>query len=127
MALAESRPRVRNFSVAVREHRGEVVFLRRLVPGGASRSYGIEVARLAGLPRSVVARARQLLGKLEGGAGLGSSAQLSLTQLMPAPAPAEAAPAGPTPVELRLRELDLDRTTPLEALALLAELRRLSS
>lgn len=127
VALAESRPRVRNFSVAVREHRGEVVFLRRLVPGGASRSYGIEVARLAGLPRSVVARARQLLGKLEGGAGLGSSAQLSLTQLLPAPVPAEAAPAGPTPVELRLRELDLDRTTPLEALALLAELRRLSS
>lgn len=127
VALAESRPRVRNFSVAVREHRGEVVFLRRLVPGGASRSYGIEVARLAGLPRSVVARARQLLGKLEGGAGLGSSAQLSLTQLMPAPLPAEAAPAGPTPVELRLREIDLDRTTPLEALALLAELRRLSS
>lgn len=120
VALAESRPRVRNFSVAVREHRGEVVFLRRLVPGGASRSYGIEVARLAGLPRSVLARSRQLLAKLEGGAGLGNSAQLSLTMQAPAA-------AGPTPVELRLREIDLDRTTPLEALALLAELRRLGA
>jgi DNA mismatch repair protein MutS len=120
VALAESRPRVRNFSVAVREHRGEVVFLRRLVPGGASRSYGIEVARLAGLPRSVLARSRQLLAKLEGGAGLGNTPQLSLSMQAPVA-------AGPTPVELRLREIDLDRTTPLEALALLAELRRLDS
>ncbi len=116
VALAESRPRVRNFSVAVREHRGEIAFLRRLVPGGASRSYGIEVARLAGLPRSVVGRARQILSRLEGGAGLGASPQLSLMT---------SAPATPTAVELRLREVDLDRTTPLEALALLAELRRL--
>ncbi len=116
VALAESRPRVRNFSVAVREHRGEVVFLRRLVPGGASRSYGIEVARLAGLPRSVLARSRQLLSRLEGGAGLGNSPQLSLM--------VQAPPAGPSAVELRLRELDLDRTTPLESLALLAELKR---
>ena len=118
VALAESRPRVRNFSVAVREHQGEIAFLRRLVPGGASRSYGIEVARLAGLPRSVVARARQILGRLEGGAGLGASPQLSL--MVPVH-------ATPTAVELRLRELDLDRTTPLEALAILTELRLLSS
>ena len=127
VALAESRPRVRNFSVAVREHRGEVVFLRRLVPGGASRSYGIEVARLAGLPRSVLARSRQLLSRLEGGSGLGQSPQLSLMPMGAADAAAAAPAPGPSPVELRLRELDLDRTTPLEALALLAELRRLGS
>jgi DNA mismatch repair protein MutS len=121
VALAESRPRIRNFSVAVREQRGSIVFLRRLVPGGASRSYGIEVARLAGLPRSVLARARQILGQLEGGAGLGQSAQLSLA-MRPS-----AAPSTPSAVEQRLRDLDLDATTPLQALAILAELRQLSS
>ena len=76
VALADSRPRVRNVSVAVREHKGEIVFLRRVVPGGANKSYGIDVARLAGLPRSVIARARQIMAQLEGGSaalGLGSS------------------------------------------------------
>ena len=67
-ALADSRPRVRNLSVAVREYDGDVVFLHKLVAGGASRSYGIEVAKLAGLPRSVVARSREILQALEQGA-----------------------------------------------------------
>ena len=65
--LADTRPRVRNVSVAVREHGGEIVFLRQVVEGGASRSYGIDVARLAGLPRSVISRGRQILDQLEGG------------------------------------------------------------
>jgi DNA mismatch repair protein MutS len=82
-ALAETRPRVRNFSTAVREWRDEVVFLHKLVPGGASRSYGIQVARLAGLDKSVVTRARQILDALERGDELGPHAlpqgeQLSL-------------------------------------------------
>src|SRR4029079_10116068 len=81
VALADSRPRVRNVSVAVREHKGEIVFLRRVVPGGASKRHRIGGARLAGLPRSVIARARQIMGQLESGSqalGLGSSRQLSL-------------------------------------------------
>ena len=118
-ALAETRPRLRNVSAQVREHKGEVVFLRRIAPGGASRSYGIDVARLAGLPRSVIARARQILGKLETGNSLGGSAQLSLLPAMSAPA--EAA----SPVLARLRELDPDRMRPIDALTALAELRAL--
>ncbi len=117
-ALAESRPRLRNVSAQVREHKGEVVFLRRIAPGGASRSYGIDVARLAGLPRSVIARARQILGRLETGNSLGGSAQLSLLPVASAPEPA-------SPVLARLRALDPDRMTPLEALTALAELRAL--
>ncbi len=117
-ALAETRPRVKNVSVAVREHQGEVVFLRRVIAGAASRSYGIDVARLAGLPRSVIARARQILAQLEGGAHLGASPQLSLMPLY-AP-PAADAHAG---VLARLRALDPDRLTPLEALTALAALR----
>jgi DNA mismatch repair protein MutS len=69
-ALAETHARVANVSVAAREWQGEVVFLRKLTPGGASRSFGVEVARLAGLPAEVVARARAILATLEGnGAG----------------------------------------------------------
>src|SRR5205814_3926205 len=66
-ALARTLPRVANRSVAVREEAGEVVFLHRIVDGGADRSYGVHVAALAGLPRAVVARARELLAELERG------------------------------------------------------------
>jgi DNA mismatch repair protein MutS len=65
--LAREKPRVKNLSVAVNEAGGKVTFLRKLVPGGANRSYGIEVARLAGLPPEVVARAREILANLESG------------------------------------------------------------
>jgi DNA mismatch repair protein MutS len=63
--LAKMRPGVQNYQVAVSESKGEIVFLRRVVPGSASKSYGIEVARLAGLPRSVIDRAREILINLE--------------------------------------------------------------
>src|SRR5262249_44085930 len=65
--LAREKPRVKNFCVAVKEARGKVLFLRKLIPGGANRSYGIEVARLAGLPREVLARAHEILANLESG------------------------------------------------------------
>ncbi|MCX5744867.1 MAG: DNA mismatch repair protein MutS, partial [Proteobacteria bacterium] len=114
VALADSRPRIKNFSSAVREHKNEIVFLRRVVAGGANKSYGIDVARLAGLPAKVVSRARQIMGQLETGNALGSSTQLSLIPNAP-----------PSPVLARLAAIDVDRTTPLEALALLAELKSL--
>ena len=63
--LAKLRPGVRNYQVAVSERDGEIVFLRKVIPGSASKSYGIEVARLAGLPLSVVERAREILTNLE--------------------------------------------------------------
>ncbi len=130
VALAETRPRVRNVSAQVREHKGEVVFLRRIAPGAASRSYGIDVARLAGLPRSVIGRARQILDKLESGRGLGAaSAQLSLLAgtSPPVVAPPVVAPvaAGAAAAVARLHQLDPDRMTPIEALGVLAELRAL--
>ncbi|MFN7926375.1 MAG: DNA mismatch repair protein MutS [Blastocatellia bacterium] len=63
--LAKLRPGVRNYQVAISERNGEIVFLRRVIEGSASKSYGIEVARLAGLPRTVVERAREILANLE--------------------------------------------------------------
>lgn len=65
--LTMTKPRVRNYNVAVSEWNGEIIFLRRIVEGGASRSYGIQVARLAGLPEEVVARAKEILVNLETG------------------------------------------------------------
>ena len=114
VALADAKRRVRNVSVAVREHKGEIVFLRRVVPGGANRSYGIDVARLAGLPKLVITRARHIMSQLEGGSQLGSSPQLTL---LPS--------ATPSPALARIAAIDVDRTTPLQALQLLAELKAL--
>jgi DNA mismatch repair protein MutS len=117
--LDERLAGVVNFSVAVREVGEDIVFLRRLVPGGADRSYGVEVARLAGLPESVVDRARQILHELEeqsaaqarGGAP-DPNLQLGLFDGGGLPHPA---------VE-RLRQIDPNAVTPLQALVLLADL-----
>jgi DNA mismatch repair protein MutS len=133
-ALAESHPRVRNVSVAAREWKGEVVFLRKLMPGGASRSFGIEVARLAGLPPVVVGRARAILEALEGERAApsqptvahpeeGQSAQLGLFANRP---PVEEVPPDPTLDEIAetLRQTDPDDLSPRAAWQLLAELRK---
>jgi DNA mismatch repair protein MutS len=72
--LAQSLPRLRNWSVAVKEWKDEIVFVRRVVPGAADRSYGIQVARLAGMPPAVVARSREILSGLETGQGLPAKA-----------------------------------------------------
>jgi len=126
--LADLLPAVENLHVAVREVGDEIVFLRRLEPGGADRSYGIEVARLAGLPPEVVRRARELLEELElrhgaRGEGLGRRGRSG---------PASVAhdgqftffPAAEHPVVTQLRELDPETVTPLEALNLLSKLVR---
>ena len=115
--LANGFAGVVNFSVAVREVGDDIVFLRRLVPGGADRSYGVEVARLAGLPESVVERAREILRELE-------------TAAAPAPARPRHEPdpqlglfgPEPHPVVEKLRTLDPNTLTPIQALVLLAEL-----
>jgi DNA mismatch repair protein MutS len=128
--LGDLLPGVKNMNVAVREVGEEIVFLRRLESGGADRSYGIQVARLAGMPEEVVARAAELLKELEGthtggGEGLGrhgrhrpdsepSLDQLSFFQVADHPA-----------VD-RLREVDPEALTPLEALKLVFELKNQS-
>jgi DNA mismatch repair ATPase MutS len=103
---------------------GGVVFLRKVEPGAADRSYGIEVAKLAGLPHEVIARAREVLAEHET-AELRLSAQLAGDEQHPRPA-AQLTIFTPLsqPVLERLREVDLDRLTPLEALNLLAELKK---
>lgn len=131
--LSRTRPRVRNGHFEAREWEDEVVFLRRLVTGGASRSYGIAVAQLAGLPQPVIARARQILKNLEGGEldpqgvprlakeeGASNEApdQLSFALGGAAPRPPEE-----DEVLAALRDLDPNATTPIDALVALTALR----
>jgi len=128
--LARTKPRVANAHFAARERDDDVVFLRRLVEGGASRSYGIQVARLAGLPDAVIRRARVILANLEGGElDARGRPRLAADAAEPALDPAAAqlalfgAPArDPRGVAVldALRELRVDETTPLDALAWLA-------
>ncbi len=121
--LAEQLSGVKNYHVSVKETGGGVVFLRKVEPGAADKSYGIEVAKLAGLPNEVVVRAREVLAQHE-------SAERELSEhLTPGSQPER--PAQLTiftplsqPVLEKLREADLNRMTPLEALNLLAELKR---
>src|SRR5438876_1708562 len=115
--LTEELAHARNFNVAVREVGDEIVFLHRLEPGGADRSYGIHVGRLAGLPAPVVARAWQVLQLLEAGHHVARQ---------PAPLPPDAAqlalfgPSEPHPLLVELERLDVNALSPLEALNRLA-------
>ena len=120
--LAEQLPSVKNFHVSVKETGTGIVFLRKVEPGAADRSYGIEVAKLAGLPDEVVRRARDVLAEHEG-AELRMSAQLSTGEASPRATQLTIFTPLSQPVLERLRELDLNRLTPLEALNLLAELK----
>lgn len=121
--LSDELVAVRNFNVAVREVGDQVLFLHRLQPGGADRSYGIEVGRLAGLPDAVIGRAREVLALLEG------------EQLVEGLAGGRATPAAPQlslfasephAAVTRLKQIDANRMTPLEALRVLDELARLA-
>ena len=120
--LAEVLPRARNYNVAVSEEQGDVVFLRRIVPGGADRSYGVYVARLAGLPGAVINRAWEVLGELENGASAHSQpsgwdgGRAHAAQQLPLMGTSQAAMES-------LLALDVASMTPLEAINKLYELQ----
>ena len=144
--LAARYERVRNFRIQVQEHGGKVIFLRKMVPGGADHSYGIEVARMAGLPEPVIERARQVLHQLESQhlvvEAAGEQPEARGDGSAPAKASKPVLPAvdadfqmslfttpEPDPVFEELKEklsaVDPNRITPIEALLTLAELKRL--
>jgi DNA mismatch repair protein MutS len=120
--LAEQLVGVKNYHVSVKETAGGIAFLRKVEPGAADRSYGIEVAKLAGLPQEVILRAREVLTEHE-------SAERELSEhLSPGAAPPQTQLTIFTPLSQpvleKLRDVDLNRITPLEALNLLAELKK---
>jgi len=123
--LASFLPRVKNFNVAVSERGGEVTFLYKIVPGGVDRSYGIHVGKLAGLPKSVVHRAQEVLDELEEGS----------RTLAEKPHKAKRRPKHPPPIQIpllglksplmeELEKLDIDSMTPFEAITRLYELQK---
>jgi DNA mismatch repair protein MutS len=129
--LSEHFDRIHNYRIQVREHEGRVIFLRKLVPGGADHSYGIEVARMAGLPDEVIVRARDILARLE---GQHQADAITYTDAVALGLVAE--PRGQMglfesdPVDRKLRDevesLDPDAMTPIDALLKLAELKKLT-
>ena len=115
-ALEQTLPTVRNYNIAVHARGEDIIFLRKIVPGGADRSYGIEVAKLAGLPDSVLARAREILRELESESGrpaapASADEQVSLSDMAEAD------------VAAVIRRTQVDALSPLEALNLLYELK----
>jgi DNA mismatch repair protein MutS len=124
--LADVKARVRNFNIAVKEWDDKIIFLRKLIPGGTNRSYGIQVARLAGIPESLVRRAKEILSRVEDHAPDGSRVGES-------PAMPEAGSRRPVQLDLfrsmeneiiaQLTRIDVNGTTPIEALALLQKLQ----
>ena len=119
--MEQELPGVRNFNIAVKKRGGDIVFLRRIVPGGTDDSFGIEVAKLAGLPAAVVTRARAILRTLEEGGAKPAAAA--------APAEPEAQVSmgdlGAAEVRRRLEAISVETLTPIEAMNLLYELKQL--
>jgi DNA mismatch repair protein MutS len=118
-ALEEAIPGVKNYSIAIRSRGEDLIFLRKIIPGGADRSYGIEVAKLAGLPETVVKKARSVLRELEDGSG-------HTPQLLAEPKREQVSLAalGEAEVVDRLRRTQPETLTPLEAMSLLYELKQ---
>ncbi len=116
--LSELLPHIRNYNVAVAEEKGRAVFLRRVVPGGADRSYGIHVAQLAGLPKPVIHRAEEILEELEQAARAPGSPRPTITvRQLPLFATGD-------PLLRELEDLDVSAMTPLDAISKLYELQK---
>lgn len=121
--LGQILPRVKNFHVSVAEEQSQITFLRQIVPGRATKSYGVQVARLAGLPRPVIHRAQELLVQYE-------AEEASLTsyrRVAESRAEYHAMPGSPQLIVTDLLDLDIDSMTPVEALTKLYELKRKAS
>jgi len=123
--LANFLPRVKNFNVAVTEEAGEVIFLYKIVPGGVDKSYGIHVAKLAGLPKSVVHRAREVLVELEEDSGKVMAKRSAKARRRPKEMPQQLPLLGQkSPLLEELEKLDIDSLSPLEAITKLYELQQ---
>jgi DNA mismatch repair protein MutS len=124
--LADRKPRVTNLNIAVREWNDEIIFLRKLVPGGTNRSYGIQVARLAGIPAEVIARAKKILWSIENGEHAFASQVLSARPARSAPMQLNLFRPPESKLIEKLREMDIARISPLEALNLLNRLQEMA-
>jgi DNA mismatch repair protein MutS len=118
---------VKNYNVAVKEWNDQIIFLRRIVKGGASHSYGIQVARLAGLPSAVIERAKEVLHNLESGEYEAGAPRLARSKS--AGKKTATSQLGlfeqSDPIRKHIEEMDVSILTPLEALNLLDKLKKM--
>lgn len=121
-ALEGALKRVRNYHIAVKEEGHDLVFLRKIVPGATDRSYGIHVARLAGVPQKVTQRAKEILKEMENGGVISSKSSTKYTQLMLFGE--DSSGVKESPVVEELKNLNVDEMTPVEALNVLAGLKK---
>jgi len=126
--LVLTKERVKNYNMAVKEWSGEIIFLRKIVEGGTNRSYGIQVARLAGLPQKVIDRAKEVLSNLEKGEldamGMPKIATTKKAISKPKTPSQLSLFVQPDPIRSELKKLKIDRLTPLEAINILDELKK---
>jgi DNA mismatch repair protein MutS len=125
--LALTKERVKNCNVAVREWAGEIIFLRKIVEGGTNRSYGIQVARLAGLPKKVIDRAKEILSNLEKGEldGMGMPKIARTKTGIAKPPPLQPSLfVQPDPLRSELKKIKIDQLTPLDAINILDDLKK---
>ena len=122
-ALEEKYPSVKNYNIAVKKRGDDITFLRKIVPGGADDSYGIEVAKLAGIPKGVVNRAKEVLKELEDGGA--PRPAVHTESLEEAPSQMTFGYSNQNRVAEKVRNIDLDSLTPIEALNILFELKKL--
>jgi DNA mismatch repair protein MutS len=120
--LARTHPRMKNFNFAVKEWQGDIIFLRNLVEGAASHSYGIHVARLAGLPRDVIERAKEVLAQLERGESDRESLRSTASGEQPEPVQMALFASADRRLREELRSIDVTQLTPIEALNMLHKL-----
>ena len=126
--LVLTKERVKNYNVAVKEWGGEIIFLRKIVEGGTNRSYGIQVARLAGLPQKVIDRAKEILSNLEKGeldaTGMPKIAKTKMAVSKREPPLQPSLFTMPDPIRSELKKIKTDQLTPIEALNILDELKK---
>lgn len=126
--LVLTKERVKNYNMAVKEWAGEIIFLRKIVEGGTNRSYGIQVARLAGLPQRVIDRAKEILSNLERGEldarGMPKIAGTKMAASKPKIPLQLPLFVQTDPIRTELKRLEIDRLTPLEAIHILNELKK---
>ena len=122
-ALEQLYPCVKNYNIAVKKRGDDITFLRKIIPGGADDSYGIEVAKLAGVPKGVINRAKEVLQELEEGVGTPAA----VTQKVSSDIPAQISfgPSNQSKVVEKIKSINLDTLTPIEALNSLFELKKL--
>ena len=124
-------PKVKNYNISVKEWDDEIIFLRKIVPGGTDKSYGIHVARLAGLPKVVIERAKEILANLE----MASLDEKGLPSFAKAPSGAQSVSKADSgqltfyqdlkhPIVEKIERLDVDRMTPMEALQFISEIKK---